>query len=175
MFVESDVISSAERCQSGRLGRSRKPLCLHGYRGFESHPLRHQRRCVHTACGSGETAAPAWACERQISKLIEQRWVGAVRAIQPTSRSGLSGSIAPEHHSPLGAHVNVCNGADLDCFVLIRTRVNLPSAGEPLINKASSSRQRCLYHMAARFGGEICEPLPSGGAKSTLDLPGGQF
>ena len=32
---------SAERCQSGRSGRSRKPLCSQGYRGFESHPLRH--------------------------------------------------------------------------------------------------------------------------------------
>ena len=31
---------AAERCQSGRSGRSRKPLCLRGYRGFESHPLR---------------------------------------------------------------------------------------------------------------------------------------
>ena len=33
---------STERCQSGRSGRSRKPLYLHGYRGFESHPLRHR-------------------------------------------------------------------------------------------------------------------------------------
>ena len=31
---------SAERCQSGRSGRFRKPVCLCGYRGFESHPLR---------------------------------------------------------------------------------------------------------------------------------------
>ena len=31
---------TAERCQSGRSGRSRKPLYLHGYREFESHPLR---------------------------------------------------------------------------------------------------------------------------------------
>ena len=31
----------AERCRSGRTGRSRKPLCLYGYRGFESLPLRH--------------------------------------------------------------------------------------------------------------------------------------
>jgi hypothetical protein len=30
-----------ERCQSGRSGRSRKPLCVQAYRGFESHPLRH--------------------------------------------------------------------------------------------------------------------------------------
>ena len=30
----------AERCQSGRSGRSRKPLCVQAYRGFESHPLR---------------------------------------------------------------------------------------------------------------------------------------
>src|SRR4029079_1963570 len=29
-----------ERCQSGRSGRSRKPLCVQAYRGFESHPLR---------------------------------------------------------------------------------------------------------------------------------------
>ena len=35
--------ATTERCQSGRLGRSRKPLCLHGYRGFESHPLRQFR------------------------------------------------------------------------------------------------------------------------------------
>ena len=32
-----------ERCQSGRLGRSRKPVCVQAYRGFESHPLRQQR------------------------------------------------------------------------------------------------------------------------------------
>ena len=30
-----------ERCRSGRTGRSRKPKYLQGYRGFESHPLRH--------------------------------------------------------------------------------------------------------------------------------------
>ena len=30
----------AERCRSGRSGRSRKPLCPQGYRGFESLPLR---------------------------------------------------------------------------------------------------------------------------------------
>ena len=29
-----------ERCQSGRSGRSRKPLSVHAFRGFESHPLR---------------------------------------------------------------------------------------------------------------------------------------
>lgn len=33
--------TSAERCRSGRTGRSRKPLCAQAYRGFESHPLRH--------------------------------------------------------------------------------------------------------------------------------------
>jgi hypothetical protein len=27
-------------CRSGRSGRSRKPLCPRGYRGFESHPHR---------------------------------------------------------------------------------------------------------------------------------------
>ena len=32
--------TSAERCRSGRTGRSRKPLCAQAYRGFESHPLR---------------------------------------------------------------------------------------------------------------------------------------
>ena len=30
----------AERCRSGRTGRSRKPLSLYGFRGFESLPLR---------------------------------------------------------------------------------------------------------------------------------------
>src|SRR5258706_11386612 len=30
-----------ERCQSGRMGRSRKPLTGQPVRGFESHPLRH--------------------------------------------------------------------------------------------------------------------------------------
>ena len=35
------VTTHAERCRSGRSGRSRKPLTLQGVRGFESHPLRH--------------------------------------------------------------------------------------------------------------------------------------
>ena len=34
---------STESCQSGRMGRSRKPLWLSGHRGFESHALRHDR------------------------------------------------------------------------------------------------------------------------------------
>ncbi len=33
-----------ERCRSGRSGRSRKPLTLHGVQGFESLPLRHDRK-----------------------------------------------------------------------------------------------------------------------------------
>ena len=33
--------ASAERCRSGRTGRSRKPLTMQVVRGFESHPLRH--------------------------------------------------------------------------------------------------------------------------------------
>ena len=32
----------AERCRSGRTGRSRKPLSLHGFPGFESLSLRHK-------------------------------------------------------------------------------------------------------------------------------------
>ncbi len=31
----------AERCRSGRTGRSRKPLCAQAYRGFVIPPLRH--------------------------------------------------------------------------------------------------------------------------------------
>jgi hypothetical protein len=34
-------VRELERCQSGRMGRSRKPLTVHAVRGFESHPLRH--------------------------------------------------------------------------------------------------------------------------------------
>ena len=36
---------SAERCRSGRTGRSRKPKYGQLYRGFESHPLRQRRTC----------------------------------------------------------------------------------------------------------------------------------
>ena len=57
----------AERCRSGRSGRSRKPLYVHAYRGFESHPLRHLPlrkrspdpapagffRCIRGLCGRG--------------------------------------------------------------------------------------------------------------------------
>ncbi len=42
LFVR--VRRPAEGCRSGRSGRSRKPLYPRGYRGFESHPLRHSRR-----------------------------------------------------------------------------------------------------------------------------------
>jgi hypothetical protein len=54
-----------ERCQSGRLGRSRKPLCVQAYRGFESHPLRHYP-VANGLRGSGRaakgpTTAAFWA------------------------------------------------------------------------------------------------------------------
>ena len=45
---------AAERCRSGRTGRSRKPLCSHEYRGFESLPLRH------FGCFDVELAKSAW-------------------------------------------------------------------------------------------------------------------
>ena len=31
-----------ERCKSGLIGGPGKTVCLYGYRGFESHPLRRQ-------------------------------------------------------------------------------------------------------------------------------------
>ena len=34
------LTSRPEGCESGRIGRSRKPLCPRGHRGFESHSLR---------------------------------------------------------------------------------------------------------------------------------------
>ena len=42
----------AERCRSGRSGRSRKPLYPCGYRGFESHPLRHPNLSLETVAKS---------------------------------------------------------------------------------------------------------------------------
>ena len=38
--IRPPISGTPERCQSGRSGRSRKPLCVQAYRGFESHPLR---------------------------------------------------------------------------------------------------------------------------------------
>ena len=38
---------STESCQSGRMGRSRKPLWLSGHRGFESHALRRNPSSCH--------------------------------------------------------------------------------------------------------------------------------
>ena len=35
-------LTCPEGCESGRIGRSRKPLCPRGHRGFESHSLRHR-------------------------------------------------------------------------------------------------------------------------------------
>ena len=65
-FKFCDAISPrpAERCQSGRSGRSRKPLYLHGYREFESHPLRQVLRITHCAFGRLECAA---ACPLTLS------------------------------------------------------------------------------------------------------------
>jgi len=34
--------ANPEGCQSGRLGTPGKRVYLYGYRGFESHPLRHR-------------------------------------------------------------------------------------------------------------------------------------
>ncbi len=43
----SDV--QLEECESGRIGRSRKPLWSQGHRGFESHLLRSMARCRNRA------------------------------------------------------------------------------------------------------------------------------
>ena len=43
-------IPHAERCRSGRSGRSRKPLSAQAFRGFESLPLRH---LPHMCLGAG--------------------------------------------------------------------------------------------------------------------------
>ena len=40
IYKSSAIMLVPERCQSGRLGRSRKPLLSSDLRGFESHPLR---------------------------------------------------------------------------------------------------------------------------------------
>ncbi len=37
----------AERCRSGRTGRSRKPLSLYGFPGFESLSLRHSSKIAY--------------------------------------------------------------------------------------------------------------------------------
>jgi hypothetical protein len=51
-----DDPQSAERCRSGRSGRSRKPLWVCAHRGFESHPLRQFRHyhqtCHRALCGN---------------------------------------------------------------------------------------------------------------------------
>ena len=39
--VQASIGCAAEGCQSGRMGRSRKPLWPSGHRGFESHTFRH--------------------------------------------------------------------------------------------------------------------------------------
>src|SRR3954469_1554585 len=46
-------IRQPERCQSGRMGRSRKPLTGQPVRGFESHPLRHS---LFTSAAKGWTS-----------------------------------------------------------------------------------------------------------------------
>ena len=51
----------AERCRSGRTGRFRKPLSLHGFPGFESLSLR-QITCQHAACVSLDTFCALEAC-----------------------------------------------------------------------------------------------------------------
>ncbi len=43
-----------ERCQSGRLGQSRKLLWVQAYRGFESHPLRQKVEVGYLAVGRAE-------------------------------------------------------------------------------------------------------------------------
>ena len=51
----------AERCRSGRSGRSRKPLCVQAHRGFESHPLRQ-------SLGFQLISALVERCEKTLSR-----------------------------------------------------------------------------------------------------------
>ena len=43
------LMFDTEGCESGRIGRSRKPLCPQGHRGFESHSLRGVGALLGTA------------------------------------------------------------------------------------------------------------------------------
>jgi hypothetical protein len=60
----------AERCRSGRTGRSRKPLCAQAYRGFESLPLRHPPPKSQLCVLSAAKAPRSWGLS---SRASEQR------------------------------------------------------------------------------------------------------
>lgn len=75
--------SSVERCESGRFGRSRKPLSSQGDRGFKSHPLRQTRGvryCISSPFdrragprGSG-IGYPACLIEMLVPQARGERW-----------------------------------------------------------------------------------------------------
>ena len=52
------ICDSAERCRSGRTGRSRKPLCLYGHPGFESLSLRQPLQTYQWNTGNCRQVAP---------------------------------------------------------------------------------------------------------------------
>ena len=64
--IDLERIRQPERCQSGRMGRSRKPLTGQPVRGFESHPLRHS--CTTAAGGRASlTYRPCGASTLRVS------------------------------------------------------------------------------------------------------------
>src|SRR5665648_390896 len=82
----SKLHHASERCQSGRLGRSRKPLYARAYRGFESHPLRHELNTryygIICLCRLPSSADISEACDGNGIAAVRRRRFGSyLRAV----------------------------------------------------------------------------------------------
>jgi hypothetical protein len=80
--------SPAERCQSGRSGRSRKPLYPRGYRGFESPPLRHllpPARAEIEATSRAPAEPPGTLAARRPGRRLAPKALGSISRALPRS------------------------------------------------------------------------------------------
>ena len=96
----------AERCRSGRTGRSRKPLCPYGYRGFESLPLRQFPQCpdAQPISGGGEGASTN-CCKVTRATRCTERHSLAESCVPAPSRPHSRGSRSVPPQNPLARRI----------------------------------------------------------------------
>ena len=139
----------AERCRSGRTGRSRKPLYACAYRGFESLPLRQQvRRFQVSRTMRGHTpivsSTAFGACPLSIRRTSRSRPSGVRRAFlrmpirflfgndaSTTSVSQRGGSQVPMIVAAASARnfKTVNHTANIEVLMSSRTRSSFPACG----------------------------------------------
>jgi hypothetical protein len=126
------LTKTAERCRSGRSGRSRKPLMVQAIRGFESHPLRQPPPTLVSVSGS----------------LLQTRGTGRLSGVLPALGRRLG---APFGSRPRGFQRAVSGGPQQGGVCLFQAIIRENPKFQPQSRPFRSSQAPAPYNLSHDF------------------------